>query len=359
MVGGYDFERSKFNRVTQAKRQPGSAFKPFVYATAFDKGLTPVTLMEDSPITFHFRAGSQVVEWSPDNFDRKFRGPITLRHALEHSINVVTVKLLQRVGVDPVVQMAHQLGIESELRKEMALALGVSEVTPLELSSAFGVLATGGMRAEPFVIRKVTDSQGRTLEERVAEPERVMRPETAYVLVNVMKGVVERGTATRARVLNRPIAGKTGTTSEATDVWFVGFTPHLVAGVWLGYDVKKSLGPDATGGRLALPVWISFMQRVLEDIPPDDFAPPEGVVGVPVNLATGVPADPNEKGVILEYFIKGTEPRPAATIGRPAPVARGAPPGPELGSPQPAGPAEPSLVPPPMSGDDQTPGEQR
>jgi penicillin-binding protein 1A len=359
MVGGYDFERSKFNRVTQAKRQPGSAFKPFVYAAAFDKGLTPATVMEDSPITFHFRAGGQVTEWSPENYDRKFRGAITLRNALEHSINVVTVKLLQRVGVDSVVQMAHQMGVESELRKEMALALGVSEVTPLELSSAFGVLAAGGMRAEPFVIRKITDSQGRTLEEHVAEPERVMRPETAYVLVNVMKGAVERGTATRARVLNRPVAGKTGTTSEAADVWFVGFVPNLAAGVWLGYDVKKSLGPEATGGRLALPVWIAFMQRVLADVPPDDFAPPEGVVGVPVNLATGLPAVPDEKGIILEYFIKGTEPRPSATNGKPAPVARKAPPGAEPASPQPALPAEPSLVPPPMSGNDQTSAEER
>jgi len=345
MVGGYDFERSKFNRATQAKRQPGSAFKPFIYATAFDKGLTPATLMEDTPITFHFRAGSQVMEWSPDNFDRKFRGPITLRYALEHSINVVTVKLLQRVGVDPVVQLAHHLGIQSELRKEMALALGVSEVTPLELTSAFGVLANGGVRAEPFTIRKVTDTQGRTLEEHVNESETVLRPETAYILTNVMKGVVERGTATRARVLNRPVAGKTGTTSEATDVWFVGFTPNLVAGVWLGYDVKRSLGPEATGGRLALPVWITFMQRILEDLPPDDFTAPMGVVGVPVNLASGLPASPGETGAILEYFRAGTEPRPAGPNGG-SPPAAGAPTAPQPGiAPSPA-PVEPNLVPP-------------
>jgi penicillin-binding protein 1A len=308
MIGGYDFERSKFNRAVQARRQPGSAFKPFVYATAFDRGLTPSTIIEDSPITFHFRVGGKVVEWSPENYDRKFHGPTTLRRALENSINVVTVKLIERVGVDPVIRMAHQMGIESELRREVALALGVSEVTPLELVSAYGVLANGGVRAEPFAIRRVTDSQGRTLEEHVVEPHEVMRPETAYILTNVMKGVVERGTATRARILKRPLAGKTGTTSEATDVWFIGFTPSLVAGVWVGFDVKRSLGPAETGGRLALPLWIAFMQRVLPDLPDGDFPIPENLATIPVNHATGRPVPPDEKGAILEYFIKGSEP---------------------------------------------------
>ena len=310
MIGGYDFDRSKFNRATQAKRQPGSAFKPFVYATAFDRGLTPSTIIEDSPITFHFHAGGKVVEWSPENFDRKFRGAMTLRRALENSINVVTVKLIERVGVDPVIKMAHQVGIESDLRREIALALGVSEVTPLELVSAYGVFANGGVRTEPFSIRKVTDSQGRTLEDHIVEPQEVMRPETAYVLTNVMKGVIERGTGARARVLKRPLAGKTGTSSEATDVWFVGFTPNLVAGVWIGYDVKRSLGPVETGGRLALPLWITFMQKVLNDLPPDDFPVPENVVSIPVDYMTGRPVPADEKGAFQEYFIKGTEPGP-------------------------------------------------
>jgi len=327
MIGGYDFERSKFNRAVQARRQPGSAFKPFVYATAFDRGLTPSTIIEDSPISFHFRVGGKVVEWSPENYDRKFHGPTTLRRGLENSVNVVTVKLIEQVGVDPVIRMAHQMGIESELRREIALALGVSEVTPLELISAYGVLANGGVRAEPFAIRKVTDSQGRILEEHVAEPQEVIRPETAYVLVNVMKGVVERGTAARARVLKRPLAGKTGTTSEATDVWFIGFTPNLVAGVWVGYDVKKSLGPAETGGRLALPLWITFMQKILPDFPPEDFTPPENVVAIPVNHMTGRPVPQDEKGAILEYFIKGTEPVVSqAASGTPPRAAAAGPP---------------------------------
>jgi penicillin-binding protein 1A len=310
MIGGYDFERSKFNRATQAKRQPGSAFKPFVYAAAFDRNLTPSTIIEDEPITFRFRVGGEVIEWSPDNYDRKFRGPTTLRRALENSINVVTVKLIQQIGVEPVIRMAHQMGIESELRPEIALGLGVSEVTPLELTSAYGVLATGGLRAEPVAIRKVTDSLGRILEEHVPEPQAVMRPETAFVLTNVMKGVIERGTAARARALKRPLAGKTGTTSEATDVWFIGFTPNLVAGVWVGYDVKKSLGPAETGSRMALPLWIAFMQRILPDLPVEDFPVPENVIAMPVDHQSGEPVPPSEKGAILEYFIKGTEPAP-------------------------------------------------
>ncbi len=308
MIGGYSFERSKFNRATQAKRQPGSAFKPIVYATAFDQGLTPSTIIEDSPVSFHFRVGDKVVEWAPENYDRKFRGPMTLQRALENSINVVAVKLMERVGAEAVIRMAHQMGIQSDLRQEIALALGVSEVTPLELVSAYGVLADGGLRAEPFAIRKVTDSQGRTLEEHVVQPQEVMRPETAYVTVNAMKGVVQRGTAVRARVLNRPLAGKTGTTSEATNVWFVGFTPSLVAGVWVGYDVKRSLGPAETGSRMALPIWIHFMQEVLDDSPPEDFKIPDNVVAVSVDLMTGRPVPPGEKGAIREYFIRGTEP---------------------------------------------------
>jgi penicillin-binding protein 1A len=255
------------------------------------------------------------VEWAPRNFDRKFRGPTTLRRALENSINVVTVKLLQEVGVDRVVRLAHQVGIESDLRREMALALGVSEVTPLELVSAYGVFANGGVRAEPFAIRRVTDQQGRTLEQHVTETQEVMRPETAYVLVNVMKGVIQRGTGARARVLDRPLAGKTGTTDDATDLWFVGFSPSLVAGVWIGYDVKRSLGSAETGGRLALPIWVQFMQKALPDSKDEDFPVPENVVAVLVDHQTGLRAYPGDPDTIMEYFIKGAEPKAARADG--------------------------------------------
>ncbi len=340
MIGGYDFKRSKFNRATQAKRQPGSAFKPFIYATAFDQGFTPSTIIDDSPISIETTIGGELVEWSPENFDRKFHGPTTLRRGLENSVNVVTIKLLQEVGVDPVIKMAHQLGIESQLRREIGLALGVSEVTPLELVSAYGVFANGGVRVEPFAIRKVTDSQGRILEEHLTEPQEIMRPETAYVLVNVMKGVIERGTGVRAKILQWPLAGKTGTSSDATDVWFVGFSPGLVAGVWIGYDVKRSLGPAETGARLALPIWINFMRKAMAGTEPQDFSAPEGVVAVPVDLQTGRPGPPGASGTITEYFVEGTEPEDTQVenTSSPTPHLSEAPPSPSGVSPRPSTP---------------------
>ncbi len=283
---------------------------------------------------------------------------MTLRHALENSINVVTVRLLQQVGVDPVVKLAHQVGIESELRREMALALGVSEVTPLELVSAYGVFANGGVRAEPFAIRKVTDQQGRILEQHVTETQDVMRPETASILVNVMKGVIERGTGVRARVLERPLAGKTGTTDDATDVWFVGFNPTLVAGVWIGYDIKRSLGSAETGGRLALPIWIHFMQKALADVEPVDFPMPDNIVAIPVDAQTGRPSPRGAPGAIMEYFVRGSEPRDASATGRglaPRATEASSPPGPPAAEAPPRedvlAPAESPLRPP-------RPGEQ-
>ncbi len=317
MVGGYSFERSKFNRALQAKRQPGSAFKPFVYGAAFEQGLTPATLLEDAPITFRFRVNGELVGWSPENYDHKYGGPTTLRRGLERSINVMAVRLIQKVGADPVIDFAHRAGIASDLRREFALALGASEVTLLEMVSAFGAFAAGGMRYEPYAIRRVADHQGRTLDEFQAEGKQVLRPDVAFVLTNVLRGVVERGTGARLRALNRPLAGKTGTTSEATDVWFVGYTPSLVAGVWVGYDVKRSLGSHDTSATLAVPLWLRFGQRAFRDTPPEDFQPPEGVVMVPVNPVNGHPASPGDRTAIREYFIQGTEPR-AAAAGRPA-----------------------------------------
>jgi len=274
MIGGYDFSRSHFNRALQAKRQPGSAFKPFIYAAAFDIGLTPATSIDDSPVTYHTYINGGLTDWSPQNYDGKYRGPITLREALENSINVATVRLIERVGVDRVIEIAHQMGIKSELRREYALALGVSEVSLIEMVSAYGVLANRGLRLEPFGIRKVTDKDGKTLEEHYPESQQVMREETAYTTVEVMKGVIERGTAARARVIERPLAGKTGTTQDSTDAWFIGFSPSLVAGIWIGYDTPRSLGPRVSSANLALPVWINFMRKAIAGSPIEDFAAP-------------------------------------------------------------------------------------
>ena len=274
MIGGYDFARSRFNRAVQAKRQPGSAFKPIIYATAFDTGLSPSSVVEDSPVTYRTVINGRLADWTPQNYDGKYRGPITLREALEHSVNVATIKLLERVGVNRVIEMARQLGIKSELRPEYALALGVSEVSLMEMVTAFGVLANRGIKCEPFAIRKITDKDGRVLEEHFPEGQQVIREEVAYTTVEVMKGVVERGTAARARSLGRPLAGKTGTTQEATDAWFIGFTPSVVAGLWIGYDTPRSLGSRVTASTLALPIWIQIMRKALVYYPVEDFAPP-------------------------------------------------------------------------------------
>ena len=341
MVGGYDYERSKFNRAIQARRQPGSAFKPFVYATAFDMGLTPATIFEDSPVSYPMIIEDEITEWSPDNYEKTFRGPVTLRQALEKSINVVAVKLIEQIGVNPVIRMARRLGIKSPLRPEFGLALGASEVSLLEMVSAYGAFAAGGYRAEPYAIKKVLDSKGVVLEEWFPEPQLVLRPETAFVLTNVLQGVVERGTGKRAKVLERPIAAKTGTTDQASDVWFIGYTPSLVAGVWIGYDIKRSLGPYATSAQLAVPIWIDFAREVLHGAP-ENFRVPEGVVPIIANYRTGDPTTPDDPEAIQEYFVQGTEPQPVqapvyqspdfgrradepwrpATIGRPKTLSR-------------------------------------
>ncbi len=308
MVGGYDFARSKFNRAVQAKRQPGSAFKPFVYAAAFNDGLTPSTTIIDSPVSYSLLVNGKRVQWSPGNYDRKFRGPTTLRYGLEHSVNVVAVKLIELVGVDPVIKMAHDMGIESTLRREYALALGVSEVTVLEMVSSFGVLARQGIRFPPYAIRQVRDSKGAILEEHVPEGRRVMREETAFILSNVLSGVVERGTGTRARVLGRPFAAKTGTTQESTDAWFIGYTPNLVAGVWVGYDTKRSLGPHESSATLAVPIWTRFMQPVIKGLPDESLPAPDTVVPVLVNYMTGLATTSDDGDAIVEFFLRGTEP---------------------------------------------------
>ncbi len=315
MVGGYDFQRSKFNRATQARRQPGSAFKPFVYATAFDMGLTPATVLEDTPVSYPMVIEEEIFEWAPENYDRKYRGPVTLRQALEKSINIVAVKLIEQIGVEPVIRTARRLGIQSDLRPEFGLALGASEVSLLEMVSAYGVFAAGGYRTEPYAIKKVLDSKGVVLEEWFPEPHVVLRPETAFVLTHVLEGVVERGTGKRAKVLERPLAAKTGTTDKATDVWFIGYTPSLVAGVWIGYDITRSLGPHATSAQLAVPIWIDFARTILHGAPLEYFQPPPGVVPIFANYTTGEPTTAHDPDAIQEYFIQGTEPQPAAAPG--------------------------------------------
>src|SRR5437870_4476354 len=255
IVGGYDFFRSEFNRAVQARRQPGSAFKPFIYVAALEAGFTPASRVDDSPVTYPVGANGA---WKPENYDRKFRGPTTLQQALEESINVVTVKLQERVGINRTIQVARRLGVASPLDINLSLALGTSDLTLLELTSAYGVLANQGVWMPPTAIRYVTDAHGKLLEEHVPEGREALSPEMAYVVTHMLRGVVERGTGVAAKALGRPIAAKTGTTNDYSNAWFIGFTPHIATGVWVGYDRPRSLGRDETGSRVAVPIWTAY-----------------------------------------------------------------------------------------------------
>ncbi|MDE2484424.1 MAG: penicillin-binding protein 1A [candidate division NC10 bacterium] len=317
LVGGSDYGRSQFNRVVQARRQPGSAFKPLVYAAAFERGLTPATVIDDAPISFEIGAGRGAETWAPENLDRKYRGSVTLRRALEESINVPTVRLIAAIGVDPVIDLAHRLGITSELRREYALALGVSEVSLLEMTSAYQAFANRGSLSPPFAIRRVVGPGEVVLEEQLPQPQQVLREEVAFVLTSVLEGVVERGTGKAARRIGRPVAAKTGTTQAAEDLWFLGYTPSVVAGIWLGYDQRRPIGSHETAGKVAAPIWVDFMKRSLGDSPAEPFLQPEGVVQVLVNRKTGQPTSSTDPDAFEEYLIRGQEALLPSTLALP------------------------------------------
>jgi penicillin-binding protein 1A len=304
LVGGSDFARSEFNRAINARRQPGSAFKPFVYLAALEAGRTPAELLDDSPLTYTFGGRT----WSPENYDNKFRGQITLQQSLEESVNVPTVRLAEAVGIGRVVDAARRLGIQSPLQANLALALGAADVTLLELTAAYAALANQGARMEPVPIRYITDAQGRLLDENIPQGRDAVNPATAYVLTQMLRGAVERGTAVSAKTLGRPIAGKTGTTNDFSNAWFVGYTPTLAAGVWVGHDRVRTLGPDETGSKAALPIWIALMREALKDHPPEDFSPPENVTLARVDMLSGFLANPSCPRPVIMAFVAGTEP---------------------------------------------------
>ena len=351
MVGGSDFFRSEFNRAVQAKRQPGSAFKPFIYIAALEAGFTPASQIEDSPVSFPV-GGKNGQVWKPENYDRKFRGSTTLQQAIEESVNVVTVKLQERVGLAKTIQVARRLGITSPLDVNLSLALGTSDVSLLEMTSAYGALANQGVWMPPVTIRYVTDAQGKLLEEHVPEGREALAPETAYVITQMLRGVVERGTGQAAKGLGRPVAAKTGTTNDYSNAWFVGFTPRLATGVWVGYDRPRSLGKDETGSRVAVPIWVTYMGKVLGESPKEDFPVPEHVVSMLVD------EDPSGECLrpVPMAFVKGTESgmtcngvgQPRAQVAPPAATPQPPAATPGLPSPPAAtpGPAPVQMTPP-------------
>lgn len=314
MVGGRSFKSSQFNRAVQAIRQPGSAFKPIIYAAALDKGYSPASVLIDSPIIKE--DPSLTGPWKPANYDHKFNGPILLRQALIHSRNVVTIKLLDAVGIDYVVDYAHHLGIKSDLTPTLSLALGASGVSLWELLTAYTAFANQGIRSEPHMIDSIRDRNGKILEQVQPEQESVISPETAYLVTHILQGVIQEGTGQRVRVIGRPAAGKTGTTNDLKDAWFIGYTPTVLAGAWVGQDDhRKTLGRRETGSRAAAPIWLAFMRKWLQDKPVEDFPIPQDIVFARIDEKTGRLTTGSDKNADYVAFAKGTLPAPGQDNG--------------------------------------------
>lgn len=331
MAGGFSFAQSEFNRATQAMRQPGSSFKPFVYAAALDNGYTPASVIMDAPL--EIVSGGQV--WRPENYGGESAGPSTLRLGIEKSRNLMTVRLAQDMGMGLVAEYAERFGIYDKMMPVLAMSLGSGETTVMRMVSAYAVLANGGKQIKPTVIDRIQDRYGKTIfrhEERTCEGcnaaswtgqdepnivdtrEQVLDPMTAYQITSMMQGVIQRGTAAGKINLDRDVAGKTGTTNDEKDAWFVGYTPDLVAGLYLGYDTPTPLGRGATGGSLASPMFNDFMQGALKGTPPSKFIVPEGMVMIPVNRKTGMQANPGDPDTIMEAFKPGTGPADSFTV---------------------------------------------
>ena len=306
MMGGKDFRESQFNRAIQSRRQPGSAFKPIIYAAALDKGYTPATMIIDSPIVYEDTEHD--FTWKPRNYKEKFYGPTIFRDALTKSRNVVTIKILQDIGIGYAIDYARKLGITSNMNRDLSIALGSSGVSLLELVSAYSVFNNLGYLVEPVFITKILDREGNVIEEGNPVRRKVIEQNTAYIMTSLLEGVVKHGTGHRVKALKRPVAGKTGTTNNLHDAWFVGYTPRYNTGTWVGYDEENSLGKGETGSRAASPIWVGFMQRLLADKPVRVFQVPEGVVFSKIDAETGLLPIPESKKTIFECFKEGTVP---------------------------------------------------
>ena len=312
MVGGYDFGRSEYNRAVIAHRQAGSAFKPIIYGAALNQGSSPSAVVVDAPVVYEEEDSEKI--WKPENYEKRFFGVISLREALIHSRNLATVRLLERVGIRPVIEFSKLIGITSPLNQDLSLALGSSSVGLLELASAYGVFANQGIRLEPYSIATAQDVNGQTLEQTLFEPRQALSKETAYLITNMLEDVIQRGTGQLAKSLGRPIAGKTGTTNDYTDAWFIGYTPNLAVGVWVGFDDVRTLGETESGAHAALPIWIEFMTEVLKQLPVMPFEIPDDIQFVRVDPSTGLLASEQGDRAVVELFSKGTEPTQSAPV---------------------------------------------
>lgn len=306
MIGGRDFRNSQFNRAYQSRRQPGSAFKPVLYAAALDKGYTAASMIVDSPVVFEDTERNFV--WKPHNYKEKFYGPTLFREALTKSRNIVTIKILQDIGVDYVIDYARKMGIASEISRDLSIALGSSGASVLEIVNAYSVFSNLGYLIEPVFITKIYDRDGNLLETSKLVRKKVIDMSTAYIMTSMLESVVKSGTGRRVRALKRPVAGKTGTSNNLFDAWFLGFTPRYTTGVWVGLDQEASLGKGENGSRTASPIWLDYMKNALEGKPARTFNVPEGIVFARIDAKTGLlPIEESEK-TIFECFKEGTVP---------------------------------------------------
>ena len=377
VAGGFSFAMSQFDRVIQAKRQPGSSFKPFVYAAAIDNGYKPTSIILDAPIEIEQGPGQDI--WKPENYEKKeSAGPSTMRFGVEHSRNQMTVRLAQDLGMPIITEYAKRFGIYDDLLPVLAMSLGAGETTLIKMATAYCMLANGGREVKSTLIDRIQDRWGRTVwrhDERqcmgctaekwagqvepdlIDDRKQIVDPHTAYQMTSILEGVVQRGTATVLKSLNRPIAGKTGTTNEEKDVWFIGYTPDMVVGVFVGFDTPKPLGKGNTGGAIAAPIFGDFMKEALGDTPPAPFRAPAGIKRVRVNLKTGLRASADDKDAIEEAFKPNEEPddaysiigvehsSAAADVSSAAATTSGPPAGPGTGAPSPprSGAASPGI----------------
>jgi penicillin-binding protein 1A len=327
MVGGFSYSGSQFNRATQAMRQPGSSFKPIVYAAALDNGYTPSSVVLDAPVTFKLSNGKT---WKPKNYTDKFYGPSTLRRGIEQSRNAMTVRLADDLGMTKIADLAQRLGIYDQMPRHLANSLGASETTLLKMTAAYSMFANGGKKIEPTLIDRIQDRRGKTIyrhdkrdcaackvenyADGIVEPEfidareQVMSPYTAYQITSMLQGVVERGTGQKVKVVGKPVAGKTGTSNDERDAWFIGYTPNMTVGVYVGYDNPKPMGKKRTGGELAAPIVADFMKLALKDKAAVPFHVPRAIELIPINATSGRRAIFGQEGTILEAFKPGDEP---------------------------------------------------
>lgn len=319
MVGGYDFysTRSEFNRATQAVRQPGSTFKPIIFGAALEKGITPASIIVDSPIVYKDNSEKDELEksWRPDNYGSVSYGDTSLRSALAYSRNIPTIKLLQHIKVQTAIDFARKLGIKGKLNNDLTLALGSSGITLDELTNAISVFANQGKKTSPYFIRKIENRNGEKIEEHQdLTAEQIISPQIAFLVSSLMRSVIDFGTGASLKALGRPVAGKTGTTSDYKDALFVGFIPQMMTSVWVGFDENQQVGPAETGTRAAAPIWLEYMKAATKDMEIQDFSVPEGISQVTVDAETGNLPNSRSKKLISEYFIEGTAPGQKRTL---------------------------------------------